>query len=576
MLIGTIKGGWKTHRFIEWGFIAALLVICVVLTALQSRWTDRLGQATTQQQSSQLRSQAELLCRTFDSQLNEACTQLRPSADQIDTLGREEAHTQTLQRWQAGSPRPMFRRLAVLVPEAEHGQLYFLDQRTARLTKGEWPPEWTALQRNLSVRAAGGQPQIFEDSRGILREHPVRGRRGPSRPGRVDEYEWMITELDQTYLRQMWLPELSRTFLNSGKQTRIDMVVKTDALPQETFFSTGQNPPPASGDVVSVAFNNKASDGGGGPDRGRDGPDEAGDGVWTLTVWPRAGEFAAIVSGARERDLTVACILDVCLLVGGLLLIHYARRARRLGDARMRFVAAVSHELRTPLTVILAAGQSLRRGMVQDPARLDKYAGMIVEHSTQLAEMVEQVLAFAGARRNESTLVHKPVVIAQILQEAIVACALETQAAHCEVETQIEPDAPPVLGDAQALIRMFQNLLGNAVKHGGAGKWIGVTCRYLDHPRPGYVEVEVSDHGAGIPPREQAHVFEPFFRGSRANGLQTRGSGIGLSVVQEIVRGHRGSVRVESHSGKGTTFTVRLPVAESAGEVAAAEKTSSP
>lgn len=554
---GAIISGWKKHQFIEWGFITALVVICVVLTALQSRWTDRLGQATTKQQSAQLRGQAELLCRTFDSQLNEACQQLRPSADQIDALGRDEAHAQNLRRWQAGNPRPMFRRLAVLVPETGGSQLYFLDQQTTRLTKAEWPREWIALQRNLSVRVAGGHPRIFEDLSGLLREYPVHGRQGPRRPGRTDADEWMILELDRTYLRQTWLPELTRMFLNSGKQTFSDVIVKTNASPEDTVFSTGNHPPLAGGDIVTLAFNSKATD-------GRGGPDDEEDAAWTLTAWPRAGAFAAVVSTARARDFVVACILDVCLLVGGLLLIHYARCARRLGDARMRFVTAVSHELRTPLTVIIAAAQNLRRGIVRDPAHLDKYAGMIVEHSAHLAEMVEQVLAFAGAKRNESTLARKPVVVAQILRDAIAACALATEAAHCEVEVHVGADLPLVLGDEVALRRVFQNLLINAIKHGGEGKWIGVNTRYLNQTRPGCVEVQVSDHGAGIPPGEQAHVFEPFFRGSRANDLQTRGSGIGLSVVQEIVQVHRGSVRVESHPGTGTTFTVRLPVAETA------------
>ncbi len=197
---------------------------------------------------------------------------------------------------------------------------------------------------------------------------------------------------------------------------------------------------------------------------------------------------------------------------------------------------------------------------------------MIVEHSAQLAEMVEQVLAFAGAKRNESALARKPVVVTQILRDAIAACAMETEAAQCEVETHVEPDLPLVLGDTLALRRVFHNLIINAVKHGGEGRWIGVNTRYLDRHRPGCVEVEISDHGAGIPPSEQAHVFEPFFRGSRADRLRIRGSGIGLSVVREIVQVHRGSVHFQSHPGKGTTFTVRLPVAGAAGEVSLAEK----
>ena len=109
---------------------------------------------------------------------------------------------------------------------------------------------------------------------------------------------------------------------------------------------------------------------------------------------------------------------------------------------------------------------------------------------------------------------------------------------------------------------MFQNLVTNAAKHGGRGKWIGIRTRHVKGAAPGRVEVEVSDHGEGIPPHERSQVFEPFFRGSRARDQQTRGSGIGLSVVQEIVKVHRGSVRVESHTGQTTSFTVSLPAVQ--------------
>ena len=369
--------------------------------------------------------------------------------------------------------------------------------------------------------------------------------------------EWTITELDAAYVRQTWLPELVRTHFNPGKEIFNEVTVKTDTLPPTVIFSTDDGDVPAKSSVVSVPLNSKTL-------AGLDDPDAEQDQFWTLYAWPRDGEFTATVSAARAHDFALACVLDGCLLIGGLLIIHYARRARRLGEARMQFVAAVSHELRTPLTVLIAAGQSLQRGIVHDPKRLDTYANLIVDHSKQLSDMVEQVLAFAGVKRNDSTLVRKPIAVPQVILQAITACALDARAADCEVQTNIEANLPPVLGDTLALQRVFQNLLTNAAKHGGSGKWIGVCARHVNGSALGYVEVEVADRGEGIPPREQPHVFEPFFRGSRARAQQTRGSGIGLSVVQEIIRVHGGSVRVESHASGETSFTVVLPAASRA------------
>lgn len=553
--------GWKKHHFIEWGFLVVLLAVCIVLTTLQSRWTGDLGRATTRQQTTQLRGQAQLFCRAFDTQLDEACAQLRPGGEQIDALGRDEAHAQALLRWQADGPRPMFRRLAVAVPENGAARLYLLDQKTARLTRSDWPPEWTALQENLSRHVTGRPPRPFEDPTGFLREYPVFGHGGPGQPGGPGESEWVIMEIDPDYVRQTWLPELTRTYLDPGKDMLHGVAVKTNAARPETLFSTGGEVPVDNG-LVSISFNSKSRG-------GRTEMDDDRDQFWTLYAWPRPGQFAAVVSDARAHDFALACVLDGCLFVGGLLIIHYARRARRVSDARMRFVAAVSHELRTPLTVIRAAGQNLRRGIVREPERVDKYADLIVTHSDQLADMVEQVLSFAGAQRNESTLARKPVSVAQAVQEAIVECAADTQAAGCEVQTTVEGDPPPVLGDAHALRRVFQNLIANAAKHGGRGKRIGVLTRHMNGSSPGCVEVEVTDHGEGIPAREQRRIFEPFFRGSRARGQQIRGSGIGLSVVREIVKVHGGSVRVESQPKQGATFTVSLPAASVEGQALA-------
>ena len=555
-----VMPNWKKPWFIEGGFLVALLAVCIVLTTLQSRWNADLGRAAGRQQNAQLHRQAPLFCRGFDSQYNEASAQLRPSGEQIASLGREEAHAQCLRRWQAGGPRRMFRRLAVAVPERGSTRLYLLDQTTARLTPANWPAGWSALHDNLAKHLGGAPPQIFKDPAGFLREHPVFGSEGPGGPGDFGETEWIITELDPDYLRQTWLPELTQAYFNPGREIVDDVVVRTQTSPPETLFTTGSAEIPVGSEPAVLGFNANLLPG------PMDGDNLAGgDTPWTLYAWPRSGELTAAVSTARARDFTLAYVLDAFLLIGGLLIIHYARRARRLGDARMQFVAAVSHELRTPLTVIHTAGQNLGRGIVHDPKRLEKYAAVIVKHSARLADMVEQVLAFAGAKRNESTLARRPVSVAQVVQEAIAECADEARAAGCEVQATAEGDLPTVLGDAHALRRVFQNLLANAVKHGGHGKWIRVRTRYVNGSSPGQVVVEVTDYGLGIPAREQTQVFEPFFRGSRARGQQTRGSGIGLSVVQEIVKVHGGSVRVESEVNRGAVFIVSLP-ATSTGE----------
>jgi signal transduction histidine kinase len=128
------------------------------------------------------------------------------------------------------------------------------------------------------------------------------------------------------------------------------------------------------------------------------------------------------------------------------------------------------------------------------------------------------------------------------------------------LQRDIAPDLPNVLGDAGALRSAVQNLLANAVKYGGADRWVGVRAEQGPGRRP-EICITVSDHGAGIPPADLPHIFEPFYRGSDAVAGQVHGNGLGLSLVKRIVVAHGGRVAVSSRPNAGTTFTLTLPVA---------------
>jgi signal transduction histidine kinase len=241
-------------------------------------------------------------------------------------------------------------------------------------------------------------------------------------------------------------------------------------------------------------------------------------------------------------------------------LVLHTRRSRQLAEAQMNFVATVSHELRTPLTVIRGAGHNLLRGVVKEPGQIEDYSKLILQHAGQLNELVEQTLAMAGADKGRAASPRERVELASILNEAIAAVAEDTRVAQCEVRLELPPSLPSVSGDAAALRRVFQNLITNAARHGGDGRWIGVSAAPANGSPPPMVEVRVTDRGPGVPAAEQAEIFKPFFRGAAAQAKQIRGSGLGLSVVRHTVEAHGGSVSVESEAGRGATFVVRLPM----------------
>jgi signal transduction histidine kinase len=240
-------------------------------------------------------------------------------------------------------------------------------------------------------------------------------------------------------------------------------------------------------------------------------------------------------------------------------LVRFTRRAQRLAELQMDFVAGVSHELRTPLTVIHTAAYNLRGKLANDPGQVEKYGELIQRESGRLAEMVDEVLRFAGSATGRTTLEREPVYVEVLIEEALESSKATMEGAGCVVEKTIDPELPPVLGDPSALKRVFSNLLSNAAKHGGqGGGWIGIAASKARENGRDAIEVRVSDRGPGIPADEQRQVFDPFFRGRRAVREQIHGSGLGLNLVKRIVEAHGGTIRVRSEPGKLTEFTVHL------------------
>jgi signal transduction histidine kinase len=271
----------------------------------------------------------------------------------------------------------------------------------------------------------------------------------------------------------------------------------------------------------------------------------------------RAGSLEAAVGSVRRRNLIVSSsILGVLATSMGLLVLS-TRRAQRLAKQQMEFVAAVSHELRTPLAVIRSAAENLADGVVREEDQVRKYGDLMRTEGRRLTEMVEQILELAGIQSGQRGFALRGVAIEPLLRDIVSSSASIIQRAGVAVEFQIPPDLPPVLGDEPALRRVFQNLIGNAVKYGAAGGWIGLSA-----VRNGSdVRVTVADRGMGIRPEEQARIFEPFYRASEALSAQIQGAGLGLSLVQRIVESHGGRVSVKSTPGTGSEFTVHLPAA---------------
>lgn len=278
---------------------------------------------------------------------------------------------------------------------------------------------------------------------------------------------------------------------------------------------------------------------------------------WRLLVQHPSGSLEGAVNSARRRNLLISSsILSVLGASVGLLVLS-TRRAQELARQQMEFVAAVSHELRTPLTVIRSAGENLADGVVKDQAEIRKYGDLVRNEGRRLTDMVEQILEFAGIDSGQRGFALSTVAIPAMLEDIVESQRSLLNATGIRVEYEIADRLPPVLGDEAALRRVFENLVTNAIKYGESGGWLGIRARPVGRE----IHVTVADRGIGIAAAEQTRIFEPFYRTPDVIAARIQGTGLGLSLVQRIVRAHGGSITVRSEPGSGSEFTVALPVA---------------
>jgi len=285
-------------------------------------------------------------------------------------------------------------------------------------------------------------------------------------------------------------------------------------------------------------------------------------GRWEMYVRHRSGSLETVVAQLRWRNLAVTAGVLLLMMASVAALINYTRRAQRLAQLQIDFVAGVSHELRTPLTVLRTAGYNLTGKMAHNPAQVERYGVLIQQESGRLKDLVEQIMKFAGSETGRVIQEPEPLSVESVIQDTMESSKAVMEGAHCVVEQSIEDGLPPILGDPTALKHALQNLLTNAAKYGtGDSNWIGISASKTTDRGRGMVEIRVTDRGRGIPEDEQKHIFDPFFRGQKAIQDQVHGTGLGLNLVKKIVEAHGGTIRVKSQPMKGAEFIVRIPEA---------------
>lgn len=292
-------------------------------------------------------------------------------------------------------------------------------------------------------------------------------------------------------------------------------------------------------------------------------PSDIERGRWQLVARHQNGSLEDIIETMRRRNLIVSFGILLLLAASGILLIVLLNRSRNFARRQTDFVASVTHELRTPLAVIRAASENIADGIIADSAEIKEYGTLIKDEERRLSAMVEQVLEFAGAQTaNNHQYEYRRENIAEIVRAALGDYQTELNERDFQVVLEIEPDLPEITADREALRRAVGNLIGNAVKYAGEireERRVEISVHSVSDETSKQVEIVVKDNGAGIEKRDLPHIYKLFYRGQAAASSQIKGSGIGLSLVKQIVEAHKGKIKVESEIGKGSRFTIELP-----------------
>jgi len=272
---------------------------------------------------------------------------------------------------------------------------------------------------------------------------------------------------------------------------------------------------------------------------------------------PNAAESHTEMASLRRWFYSVGLLLVLGVtLFGAYLLWRDIRREAQLAETRSRFVSAVSHELKTPLTAIRMFAETLHEGEAVSGEAQGEYLETIVNESERLTRLLNNVLDFSKIERGRKTYRHESQSLEEIVRLTARTMRYPLEQKRFALRLEIEEDISPVRVDRDAIEQAILNLLANAMKYSGESRDIDLRLRSED----GEAVIEVSDRGVGIEPGEESRIFERFYRVSSPENDRIPGTGLGLTLVQHIAQAHDGRVTVKSVLGKGSTFSMIIPL----------------
>jgi two-component system phosphate regulon sensor histidine kinase PhoR len=260
------------------------------------------------------------------------------------------------------------------------------------------------------------------------------------------------------------------------------------------------------------------------------------------------------------REVHAAVVpMDPPIADGGRAVVVLSDRTRERAVERMRadFVANVSHELRTPLASLIGFIDTLRGPAADDPPAQQRFLAIMGEQAARMNRLIDDLLSLSRIELVEHQPPSGSVELGELATRLVAGFEPRLRERSVQLDVRIPGDLPAVIGDADQLVQVLQNLLDNAVKYGREGG----TVRFEIAAAAGRTGalISVTDQGAGIPREHLPRLTERFYRVDTGRSRAAGGTGLGLAIVKHIVNRHRGQLSIESEEGVGTSVRVWLP-----------------
>lgn len=277
----------------------------------------------------------------------------------------------------------------------------------------------------------------------------------------------------------------------------------------------------------------------------------------SLTLYPEdSGLFVSLIRPGKGLFFYIFVVIVIILACGLFFTLQTVNNELHLSKMKSYFMSTVSHEFKSPLTSIRQMAEMLVHGRVPSRERQQKYYTTILQQSERLSHLIDNILDFSKMEEGQKIFRFEKADIIPVVKDIVESFQKHTTDEGFHISLTIPEPLPDFIFDREAMEQVIHNLLDNACKYSGESKNIEVQLL----PKGNKVVISVRDYGVGIRKEDQDKIFSRFYRAGEELTQTVKGSGIGLTIVKQIVEAHKGTIDVESEVGKGSRFTVTIPL----------------